>query len=45
MRFLYQYFLRGGLLDGRAGLHYCRLLTRYESFITAELQRLRTVTR
>lgn len=45
MRFLYQYFLRGGLLDGRAGLHYCRLLTRYESFITAELQRLRTVPR
>ncbi|MBI4623617.1 MAG: glycosyltransferase family 2 protein [Verrucomicrobia bacterium] len=45
LRFMYQYFLRGGLLDGRAGLHYCRLLARYEAFTTAELQKLRAVAR
>lgn len=44
LRFLYQYFLRGGLLDGWAGLHYCRLLARYEAFTTAELKRLRAAT-
>lgn len=41
LRFLYQYGLRRGFLDGRAGLHYCRLLARYEGFTVAELRRLR----
>jgi glycosyltransferase involved in cell wall biosynthesis len=40
-RFLYQYLLRRGFLDGRPGLHYCRLLARYERFIDDELRRLR----
>jgi hypothetical protein len=40
-RFLYQYLLRGGFLDGRPGLHYCRLLSRYEAFTGVELERLR----
>jgi hypothetical protein len=44
LRFLYQYVLRGGFLDGRAGLHYCRLLARYEAFATEELRRLRRTT-
>lgn len=41
LRFLYQYFLRGGLLDGRPGLHYCRLLSRYEQFCVEEIRRLK----
>jgi hypothetical protein len=45
MRFLYQYLLRRGFLDGRAGLHYCCLLARYEGFTVAELRRLRTAHR
>ena len=39
-RFLYQYVLRGGWRDGRAGLRYCRLLTRYERFIAEEVRNL-----
>ena len=42
LRFIYQYFLRGGFLDGRPGLRYCQLLARYESFTTDELRRLRS---
>jgi glycosyltransferase involved in cell wall biosynthesis len=45
MRFLYQYLLRRGFLDGRAGLRYCRLLARYEGFTVAELRRLRAAHR
>jgi hypothetical protein len=30
--------LRGGFLDGGAGFRYCRLLARYEGFISAELR-------
>lgn len=41
LRFVYQYGLRGGFLDGRAGLQYCRLLARYEGFAAAELRQLR----
>lgn len=41
LRFVYQYGLRGGFLDGRAGLHYCRLLARYEAFTAEELRNLR----
>ena len=40
-RFLYQYGLRGGFLDGATGLHYCRLLARYEGFVR-EARRQRT---
>lgn len=41
LRFVYQYLLRGGCLDGREGLRYCLLLARYEGFTAAELRRLR----
>jgi len=40
LRFLYQYILRGGFLDGSAGLAYCRLLADYERAISTEIQRL-----
>jgi glycosyltransferase involved in cell wall biosynthesis len=38
LRFIYQYILRGGFLDGGAGFRYCRLLARYEGFVSAELR-------
>lgn len=41
LRFVYQYFLRGGFLDGRPGLRYCQLLSAYEGFTADELRRLR----
>ncbi len=41
MRFFYQYCLRGGFLDGRAGWAYCRILARYESDVQHEIRRLR----
>lgn len=41
LRFLYQYILRGGFLDGGPGLHYCRLLCRYEGFISHEIAKLK----
>lgn len=41
LRFVYQYGLRGGFLDGPAGLSYCRLLARYEGFAADELRQLR----
>ena len=41
-RLVYQYFLRGGFLDGAAGWRYCRLLARYEGFAAEELRRLRS---
>ena len=40
-RFFYQYFLRGGFLDGDAGRRYCLLLARYEGFAAREIRRLR----
>jgi glycosyltransferase involved in cell wall biosynthesis len=40
-RFVYQYVLRGGFLDGAGAYRYCRLLARYEGFTTTELKRLR----
>jgi glycosyltransferase involved in cell wall biosynthesis len=42
-RFIYQYFLRGGFLDGRAGLRYCRLIARYEGFIAEERKKTRPI--
>ena len=44
LRFCYQYLFRGGFLDGSAGWRYCRLLARYERFITQEMRRLRSTT-
>jgi glycosyltransferase involved in cell wall biosynthesis len=41
MRFVYQYILRRGFLDGSPGLTYCVLLARYEGFIADELRRMR----
>lgn len=40
MRFVYQYALRGGFLDGSQGFHYCKLLARYEGFVSEEKRRL-----
>lgn len=40
-RFTYQYFLRGGFLDGAMALRYCRLLARYEAFISREIRTLK----
>lgn len=39
-RFVYQYVLRRGFLDGAAGWRYCRLLSRYEGFATQALREL-----
>lgn len=41
LRFIYQYLVRGGFLDGRAGYAYCRLLMRYERFVVEALRSLR----
>jgi hypothetical protein len=41
LRFVYQYLLRGGFLDGSQGLRYCLLLARYEGFISDEIANLR----
>ena len=41
LRFIYQYFLRLGLLDGGPGLRYCLLLTQYEGFILEEVRKLK----
>jgi glycosyltransferase involved in cell wall biosynthesis len=44
LRFLYQYGLRGGFLDGRPGLDYCLLLARYEGFISEEIKKMKAST-
>jgi glycosyltransferase involved in cell wall biosynthesis len=41
LRFVYQYFLRLGFLDGGPGLRYCILLARYEGFISEEISRVK----
>lgn len=41
LRFVYQYFLRRGFLDGGPGLRYCILLARYEGFISDEISKLK----
>jgi glycosyltransferase involved in cell wall biosynthesis len=41
LRFIYQYGLRRGFLDGRQGLDYCLLLARYERFIAEETDKLK----
>ena len=40
-RFLYQYILRRGFLDGEGAFLYCRLLARYEKFAAEEIRRVR----
>ena len=40
-RFVYMYFLRGGVLDGRAGLTYCTFLAIYEYLIVIKMKELR----
>lgn len=44
LRFVYQYFLRGGFRDGAGAWRYCRLLARYEGFTAEELKRLKAAT-
>lgn len=41
LRFVYSYFLRGGFLDGAAGLQYARMLATYQRFIDMNLAELR----
>ena len=43
LRFLYMYILRMGMLDGRPGLTYCRLLAVYESMIVTKLKQLEQI--
>jgi glycosyltransferase involved in cell wall biosynthesis len=45
IRFIYMYLFRGGILDGRAGLTYCRLLARYEWLIVLKEREIRAHTR
>ena len=41
LRFAYAYLLRGGFLDGSAGLQYARMLATYQRFIDLNLVELR----
>jgi glycosyltransferase involved in cell wall biosynthesis len=41
LRFLYSYVLRGGFLEGRAGLEYCKLLGIYEYMIALKMREAR----
>lgn len=41
VKFCYMYFVRGGILDGRAGLIYCRLQAMYERMIVLKMMELR----
>jgi len=43
LRFLYMYILRGGVLDGRPGYRYCRMLAEYEGMIVRNLRNLKAV--
>lgn len=42
LRFLYQYGLRRGFLDGPSAYRYCRLLARYEGFVDEAIRAART---
>ncbi len=37
-RFLYQYFLRNGWMDGMAGFHYCAMISTYEYWIELKIR-------
>lgn len=41
MRFIYMYFLRGGILDGWQGLQYCKMLSMYEQMIVYQMRDLK----
>jgi len=41
LRWVYQYLLRGGFLDGGPGYRYCRLLAHYEGYAADEIRRRR----
>jgi glycosyltransferase involved in cell wall biosynthesis len=41
LRFLYMYLWRGGFLDGRPGLLYCRMIAAYELMIVAKMDEMR----
>jgi glycosyltransferase involved in cell wall biosynthesis len=41
IRFIYMYLLRGGILDGKAGFTYCRLLAWYEWLIVLKEREIR----
>jgi len=45
IRFIYMYLLRGGILDGKAGLTYCRLLAWYEWLIVLKEREIRAQAR
>jgi hypothetical protein len=41
LRFIYQYWLRGGFRDGPAAKEYCRLMARYEGFADEAIRQLK----
>lgn len=41
LRFVYMYFWKLGFLDGRAGYHYCKLLSIYEYLIEIKMREMR----
>lgn len=45
LRFAYTYLLRGGFLDGAAGLQYARMLAMYQRFIDLNMAELRDAAR
>ncbi len=45
LRFAYSYLIRGGFLDGRAGLQYCLLLLAYHLVIRAKIAELKYLQR
>lgn len=45
LRFIYQYILRRGFLDGGPGYAYCCLLAHYEAAISREIRQQRTAAR
>ncbi len=45
LRFFYQYLLRRGFLDGAPGFAYCRIMARYEHWVSQEIRRQRRALR
>jgi glycosyltransferase involved in cell wall biosynthesis len=45
IRFIYMYLFRGGILDGKAGFTYCRLLAWYEWLIVLKEREIKAHTR
>jgi acetyltransferase-like isoleucine patch superfamily enzyme len=44
-RFFYMYILRLGILDGRAGLEFCKFISMYDSLVALKLRDLRRMAR